>query len=158
MNLSLAGPQERSQAGSEPSLHGPAGLGLGPGSLLGSGVNGGVLADALIIDWRRRTSLPGGPRGLLASCPGGHCPPSWILGSFSLLWEIPPVSFPEALPLCSRQLQGLFHATRKTLPVHQLSLLGRMDAGVTLACFGNYELFLGCGSSEFPTCLGVGVG
>lgn len=29
MNLSLARPQQRSQAGSEPGLHGGAGLGLG---------------------------------------------------------------------------------------------------------------------------------
>lgn len=32
MNLSLARPQQRNQAGSEPNLHGWAELGLGPGS------------------------------------------------------------------------------------------------------------------------------
>ena len=64
------------------------------------------------------------------------------------------MSFPEALPLRSRQLQGLFHATRKTLPVHQLSLVGRMDAGVTLACLGNYELFLGWWKFRISNMLG----
>lgn len=50
MNLKLARPQERNQAGSEPSLHGWAGRGLGSGSFLDSGVNKNLSADAWILN------------------------------------------------------------------------------------------------------------
>ena len=50
MKLKLARPQERNQAGSEPSLHGWAGRGLGSGSFLDSGVNKNLSVDAWILD------------------------------------------------------------------------------------------------------------
>lgn len=81
MNLNLARPQEQSQAGSEPSLHGWARPGLGPASLLGSGFNRGASADPLILDRGRRTSLPADPRGPLAPDPECCHPPSWMPGS-----------------------------------------------------------------------------
>lgn len=67
MNLSLARPQQRNQAGSEPNLHGWAELGLGPGSF-GTRVNKGPSADLLILVGGEG-DLPGDPKSLLALCP-----------------------------------------------------------------------------------------
>lgn len=87
MNLSLARPQWRNQSGSEPNLHGWAGIRSGPGSFLDSEVNKGRSAELLILDWERRCPSwrSQGSSSLLSS---------WMLSSPSDLWD-PPVSFHE---------------------------------------------------------------
>lgn len=87
MNLSLARTQQRNQAGSEPNLHGWAGLGFGPGSFLDSGVHKGPFADLLILGRGEGAPL-GNPNGPLSS---------WMLSSPSTLRDT-PVSFQGVSP------------------------------------------------------------
>ena len=144
MNLSLARPQQRNQAGSEPNLHGWAGLRLGPGSFLDTGVNEGPFADLLIFSRGR-------------GCPSWK--PQWssvlLDAQRPLCPERSPSVFSRSLSLFAQvsHRHCLLCVTRKTGSVLQLSSVPRTGSGVTLACLEtcSYALRGDGGTSEIIT-------